>query len=81
MEENVISDPEFFFDRDAQVVAKDLLGKVLAHKVDDIWVSARIIETEVYYGKGGILSHSLNKKTKSKCDIKILPGKAERGPR
>ena len=48
MEENVISDPEFFFDRYAQVVAKGLLGKVLAHKVDDIWVSARIIETEVY---------------------------------
>jgi DNA-3-methyladenine glycosylase len=76
MEENYVSDPKFFFDRDAQVVAKDLLGKVLAHKVDDIWVSARIIETEVYYGKGGILSRSLNKKTKSKCDIKILPGKA-----
>ena len=75
MEDNVVSDLENFVDRDAQVVAKDLLGKVLAHKVDDIWVSARIIETEVYYGKGGILSHSINKKTKSKCDINISPGK------
>ena len=32
-------EPENFFNRDAQIVAKDLLGKVLQHKVDDIWVS------------------------------------------
>ena len=71
---NLINNPQLFFDRDAQVVAKDLLGKILAHKVDDIWLSARIIETEVYYGKGGILSHSLNKKTKSKTNLQITPG-------
>nr|BFE93871.1 hypothetical protein GCM10020185_44070 [Pseudomonas brassicacearum subsp. brassicacearum] len=39
----------FFFDRDAQVLAKDLLGKVIRHKVGDLWLSARIIETEAYY--------------------------------
>ena len=32
-------EPENFFNRDAQIVAKDLLGKVLQHKIDDIWVS------------------------------------------
>ena len=32
-------EPGNFFNRDAQIVAKDLLGKVLQHKVDDIWVS------------------------------------------
>ena len=32
-------DPENFFNKDAQVVAKDLLGKVLQHKIDDIWLS------------------------------------------
>ena len=74
MEEGFIEDPSSFFNRDAQIVAKDLLGKVLAHKVGDTWVSARIIETEVYYGKGGILSHSLNKKIKSSSNIQILPG-------
>ena len=31
-------EPEFF-NRDAQVVAKDLLGKVLQHKVEDVWLS------------------------------------------
>ena len=34
--------PEVFFNRDAQVVAKDLLGKVLQRKIDDIWISGNI---------------------------------------
>ena len=38
-----------FFHRDAQVVAKSLLGKVIRHKVHDQWLAARIIETEAYY--------------------------------
>ncbi|TRX73132.1 DNA-3-methyladenine glycosylase [Pseudomonas mangiferae] len=38
-----------FFARDAQVVARDLLGKVLRHRVGDLWLAARIIETEAYY--------------------------------
>ena len=38
----VVSDTESFFNRDAQIVAKDLLGKVLQHKIDGIWVSGKI---------------------------------------
>ncbi len=38
-----------FFDRDAQSLARDLLGKVIRHRVGDLWLSARIIETEAYY--------------------------------
>ncbi len=38
-----------FFARDACQVARDLLGKVLRHRVGDTWLSARIIETEAYY--------------------------------
>lgn len=41
--------PDSFFDRDAQTLARDLLGKVIRHKVDGLWLSARIIETEAYY--------------------------------
>ena len=40
--------PEFFH-RDAQVVAKALLGKVIRHKINGKWLAARIIETEAYY--------------------------------
>ncbi|KAF1023792.1 MAG: putative 3-methyladenine DNA glycosylase [Pseudomonas sp.] len=41
--------PDSFFDRDAQVLARDLLGKVVRHRVGDVWLSVRIIETEAYY--------------------------------
>ncbi|MBY8936306.1 Putative 3-methyladenine DNA glycosylase [Pseudomonas fluorescens] len=41
--------PDTFFDRDAQVLARDLLGKVIRHRIGDLWLSARIIETEAYY--------------------------------
>ncbi|WP_122662451.1 DNA-3-methyladenine glycosylase [Pseudomonas viridiflava] len=41
--------PDSFFNRDAQVLAQALLGKVIRHKVGDLWLAARIIETEAYY--------------------------------
>lgn len=41
--------PDAFFDRDAAQLARDLLGKVIRHRVDGLWLSARIIETEAYY--------------------------------
>ncbi|NWA02832.1 DNA-3-methyladenine glycosylase [Pseudomonas gingeri] len=41
--------PDAFFDRDAQLLARELLGKVIRHRVGDLWLAARIIETEAYY--------------------------------
>ena len=41
--------PDSFFNRDAQVLAQALLGKVIRHKVGGLWLAARIIETEAYY--------------------------------
>jgi DNA-3-methyladenine glycosylase len=41
--------PDTFFDRDAQLLARELLGKVIRHRQGDLWLSARIIETEAYY--------------------------------
>ncbi len=41
--------PDAFFNRDARVLARELLGKVIRHRVDGLWLSARIIETEAYY--------------------------------
>ena len=40
---------ESFFDDDAQSVAMNLLGKVLCHLVDGMWLAAKIVETEAYY--------------------------------
>lgn len=41
--------PDAFFNRDARQLARELLGKVVRHRVDGLWLSARIIETEAYY--------------------------------
>lgn len=38
-----------FFNRDARELARDLLGKVIRHRQGELWLSARIIETEAYY--------------------------------
>lgn len=38
-----------FFDRDPQIVAQQLLGKILLHYFQGMWLSAQIIETEAYY--------------------------------
>lgn len=38
-----------FFDRDARLLARELLGKVIRHRYGELWLSARIIETEAYY--------------------------------
>jgi len=38
-----------FFNHDAQKVACALLGKIIRHRVGNLWLSARIIETESYY--------------------------------
>ena len=38
-----------FFDNDAKVVAKSLLGKVIRHNYLGQWISINIVETEAYY--------------------------------
>jgi DNA-3-methyladenine glycosylase len=59
--------PDTFFDRDAQVLARDLLGKVIRHRIGDLWLSARIIETEAYYcaEKGSHASPGYTEKRKA----------------
>jgi len=44
--------PRRFYERDPEVVAKDLLGKVIVRKLDDNILSGMIVETEAYYGPG-----------------------------
>jgi len=41
--------PDAFFDRDAVSLAHALIGKIIRHRVDGLWLSARIVETEAYY--------------------------------
>lgn len=41
--------PDAFFNRDAATLARDLLGKIIRRRHGNLWLSARIIETEAYY--------------------------------
>lgn len=56
-----------FFHRDAQILAKALLGKVIRHKINGKWLAARIIETEAYYlnEKGSHSSLGITEKRKA----------------
>lgn len=47
-----------FYSRDTLKVAKELLGKVLVHKVDGIKIKGRIVETEAYIGPIDKASHA-----------------------
>ncbi|MBV7482310.1 DNA-3-methyladenine glycosylase [Bordetella sp. BOR01] len=41
--------PDSFFNRDPGQLARELLGMVIRRRLDGLWLSARIIETEAYY--------------------------------
>lgn len=62
-----------FFDRDACVVARDLLGKVLRRRVGRVVLSAAIVEAEAYFRdeKG---SHASLGRTPSREPLFMPPG-------
>ena len=51
-----------FYKRNALIVAKELLGKVLVRKIDDVLIKCKIVETEAYIGEIDKASHAYNNK-------------------
>jgi DNA-3-methyladenine glycosylase len=47
-----------FFDRAPELVARELLGKLLRHKYKGEWLSGRIVEVEAYLGLDDPASHA-----------------------
>jgi DNA-3-methyladenine glycosylase len=47
-----------FYDRSPEVVARELLGKVLKHNYKGEWLSGRIVEVEAYLGMNDPASHT-----------------------
>ncbi len=50
--------PKNFYERDTVIVARDLLGKLLVHVIDDTILVGRIVETEAYCGPIDPASHA-----------------------
>ena len=75
--------PRAFYARDAETVARDLLGKILVRRVDeDAWDEertvrrARITETEAYVGEHDLASHSSKGRTARNEAMFGPPGRA-----
>jgi DNA-3-methyladenine glycosylase len=55
--------PKTFYDRDAESVARELLGKLLVHRVKRQKRVGRIVETEAYLGPSDLAAHSARGRT------------------
>jgi DNA-3-methyladenine glycosylase len=53
-----------FYERDAALVAPDLLGKILVHRIGRKELRARIVETEAYVGEHDLACHAAKGRTK-----------------
>jgi DNA-3-methyladenine glycosylase len=65
-----------FFDRPPEVVAPDLLGKILVHRTGKVRLSGRIIETEAYLGLDDPASHAFTGKSAANAVLFGSPGLA-----
>src|SRR4051794_5131904 len=55
--------PRNFYARDAETVAKELLGKILVHVIGGKKLRARIVETEAYVGPHDLACHAAKGRT------------------
>lgn len=62
-----------FYERDARIVAEDLIGKILVRKYDGKTIKLRITETEAYIGKIDKASHGYGGKITPRTRIMFGP--------
>jgi DNA-3-methyladenine glycosylase len=59
-----------FYDRnDVQKIARQLLGKILVTKFNDVLTSGRIVETEAYAGAGDKASHAYGNRRTARTEV------------
>jgi DNA-3-methyladenine glycosylase len=56
--------PRSFYDRNPDLVARDLLGKVFVHEVDGKTLKGKIVEVEAYLASGDEAAHNFKGKNK-----------------
>lgn len=64
---------EFYERGDVVQIAKDLLGKILVTKIDNVLTTGRIVETEAYVGLTDRASHSYNGKRTARNEAMYGP--------
>lgn len=62
-----------FYDRDARIVAEDLIGKILVRRYDDKIIKTRITETEAYIAAIDKASHGYGGKRTPRTEIMFGP--------
>lgn len=66
-----------FYNRDALIVAEELLGKTLVHEINGQRLSARIVETEAYMGIIDKAAHSYGGRRTARVEVMYgAPGHA-----
>jgi DNA-3-methyladenine glycosylase len=55
--------PRGFYDRETETVARELLGMLLAHRVEGRLRVGRVVETEAYLGPHDLAAHSARGRT------------------
>jgi DNA-3-methyladenine glycosylase len=68
--------PRSFFDASPEKVARELLGKILLHRVQGVELAGRIVETEAYMGENDPAAHSASGKTARNAVLFGPPGHA-----
>ena len=65
--------PLTFYQRDAETVARELIGKVLVRRLDSEQFRARIVETEAYVGAHDLACHAARGRT-PRTEVMFGPG-------
>ncbi|MBQ7196809.1 MAG: DNA-3-methyladenine glycosylase [Synergistaceae bacterium] len=63
-----------FYLRDVNLIARDLLGKILVHESDEGIASGVIVETEAYKGPEDKAAHTYNNRRTSRTEIQFREG-------
>src|SRR3954469_5799888 len=66
--------PSSFYDRDTELVARDLLGAVLECHTGEGLVAGRIVETEAYLGEDDLACHAAAGRTARTDPLHGAPG-------